>query len=188
MKTSWIETYSGVRVDVFNPQPELLLLRDIAAGLSYTCRFSGQIPVYYSVAQHSMLMADLCPSHAREALMHDAAEAYMGDVAAPIKDRLSDFIRVMARLDRCIAKAYGLVYPWPTEVHLVDRRMVVTEGILLGKNVKSWGIPVEPFSGAEFKFVKREVLSADTRDRVRIRFARMAGRLGLLSPGPVQRS
>lgn len=86
-----IETYTGKFVDVANPLMPTIDLRDIAQGLSLTCRYGGQINRFYSVAEHSVLVHDLlrwqdAPRVLQLAgLFHDAAEAYLGDVVAPLK-------------------------------------------------------------------------------------------------------
>lgn len=86
-----IETYTGRFVDVANPDPTTLELDDIASGLGLTCRYGGQIRCFYSVAEHSVLVHDLLrhmgagDELALAGLFHDAAEAYLGDVVAPLK-------------------------------------------------------------------------------------------------------
>lgn len=94
-EASQIEVASGGFVDVWRPDPATLQLDDIAAGLSRTCRYGGQLRRdvdFYSVAEHAVLVYDLlryqgCRGHhtLRWALFHDAAEAYLGDVVAPLK-------------------------------------------------------------------------------------------------------
>ncbi|MEJ7824940.1 MAG: hypothetical protein WKF48_05900 [Solirubrobacteraceae bacterium] len=78
-------------MDLYAPDPATLSLRDVARGLAYTCRYGGHVKNYYSVAEHSVLVRDLLrwqggsPDVLRAALFHDAAEAYLGDVVAPLK-------------------------------------------------------------------------------------------------------
>jgi hypothetical protein len=154
MSAGWIETYTGARVDVFNIDPRTLRMEDIACGLSNCCRFAGQLPEHYSVAQHSVLMSHLVPeSYAREALMHDASEAYLGDVPAPIKRGLSDYRAVETYVQEMIAKAFGLVFPCPDAIHEADKRMVLTEGHHFGRNIGDWQIDALPYSAAELTIV-----------------------------------
>ncbi len=86
-----IKVAAGHYVDLANPDPATIEIRSIAAGLSKICRFSGQCPRFYSVAEHSLhaaALADfLCvPDEAKAAvLLHDAAEAYIGDMVKPLK-------------------------------------------------------------------------------------------------------
>lgn len=85
-------TVSGRLFDVLNPLPEQVSLSEIAHGLSQLCRFNGHTKFPYSVAQHSVYVAREClrryPEYYETALaclLHDAAEAYVGDVIRPIK-------------------------------------------------------------------------------------------------------
>jgi hypothetical protein len=82
----WFTTYTGKKFYPFNPRIEDIDIEDIAHALSLICRFGGHLPEHYSVAQHSVLVSYLVPIELRlEGLMHDAAEAYIGDVIRPIK-------------------------------------------------------------------------------------------------------
>lgn len=86
-----INSYSGIVIDFLNPKIEMIKATDIAQGLGNTCRFGGQINQFYSVAQHSILVCELAPAHLkRAALIHDAAEAYLGDVISPVKHLIRD--------------------------------------------------------------------------------------------------
>lgn len=78
--------FTGLKVDLLNLTSEMITLTDIATGLSNICRFGGQIQPFYSVAEHTILVWWLAPQHLkRAALLHDAAEAYLGDVIKPFK-------------------------------------------------------------------------------------------------------
>ena len=85
-----IHTFSGT-FSPFTPSPDEVRLEDIARGLAQTCRFGGQTPTFYSVAQHAVLCANLVHSATGDtgmallALHHDSAEAYLGDIPRPIK-------------------------------------------------------------------------------------------------------
>lgn len=80
-----IFTRSGL-VDVLNLQPDDIHIEDIANALANTCRFGGHVREFYSVAQHSVLVCRLCPYKLKlQGLLHDAAEAYIGDIVGPIK-------------------------------------------------------------------------------------------------------
>lgn len=80
---------SGLLIDINNPKAEHLRIDDIINSLSNICRFGGHVIKFYSVAQHSCLVASLAPSEIkREALLHDAIEAYLGDIIKPLKNRI----------------------------------------------------------------------------------------------------
>lgn len=83
-------TFSGKRISLYNPDPELICIEDIAHALSHICRFGGHAREFYSVAQHCCLVSYLAPAEWRlAALMHDATEAYLGDVIKPLKNILN---------------------------------------------------------------------------------------------------
>jgi hypothetical protein len=167
MSGRWIQTLSGRRVDVFAPDPASLVVDDIATALSHVCRFSGHVPWHYSVAQHSWLMSYLVPEPvALEALMHDAAEAYLGDVPRPIKLGLSDYRAVSDIMDAAIAAKWGLVYPWPAAVHESDMRMVMTEARTFGRDTADWGIDADPY-GIEITQFDAGSVAAAWRNRFR---------------------
>lgn len=83
---SWIETFTGKKVYPLEPCSSEYCIEDIAHALSLTCRYGGHSSDFYSVAQHCCIVSDLCPEGLKlVGLMHDAAEAYLGDVPSPIK-------------------------------------------------------------------------------------------------------
>jgi len=90
----WIETNSGIRFFPFRQEENNFNIQDIAHSLSQQCRFNGHTKAFYSVAQHSVLMAKYFqhshykPGQILIALLHDAAEAYLGDIVKPIKDHM----------------------------------------------------------------------------------------------------
>lgn len=108
------ETASGGFFDFASPRAEDVNLADVAASLSKTCRFSGHIRRFYSVAEHALLVRDLVvrmghPELALAALHHDSEEAYLGDVITPLKARLGDaFQAVRAPLDAAVGGAFGI--------------------------------------------------------------------------------
>ena len=98
MSEHWVQTASGRRMDLVSPRAEDILLDDIAVGLSNLCRFTGQVRAgFYSVAQHSVHVAERVLALtgdvdlARCGLMHDAPEAYIHDLASPIKRLLPQY-------------------------------------------------------------------------------------------------
>lgn len=85
-----IVTYTGKIFDLLNPEPEMVCIEDIAHSLAYQCRYTGHTREFYSVAQHCVLMAENSdlPGDPLKKLLHDAAEAYIGDIARPFKNLL----------------------------------------------------------------------------------------------------
>jgi 5'-deoxynucleotidase YfbR-like HD superfamily hydrolase len=104
-------TRSGRWLDLERPQPCDIDARDIASGLSKVCRFAGQIEHFYSVAHHSLFVSELVdPPFAFRALVHDATEAYLGDLSRWLKhsDYLKGYRFLESRLDAVITEALGL--------------------------------------------------------------------------------
>jgi len=96
MKDAWIQTYTGKMVRIFDFDESQVCIEDIAHALSRQCRFGGHCRPFYSVAEHSVRVYNLMTSMYNSlgtincytkffALMHDAAEAYLGDMPRPIK-------------------------------------------------------------------------------------------------------
>lgn len=124
----WITTYTGRRINLAAPKPEHVSVVDIAAGLSKVCRFAAQAQDFYSVAQHSVMMSRVIASTWRMwALMHDAAEAYVGDIATPIRNLCPDISAFEKRLSGTITGMLGLTPEIPQEVKQADVRMAATE-------------------------------------------------------------
>jgi len=126
---------SGVMYYPADPDPSSICIEDIAHALSMLCRFNGHSKFHYSVAQHSVLVASFLPPElALLGLMHDAAEAYTGDMIQPIKCIVHDYSWVGLRSWEAIAKrfdlfSYGLSddLQLPPAVKEADMRALVTE-------------------------------------------------------------
>ncbi|WP_145313437.1 metal-dependent phosphohydrolase [Gimesia fumaroli] len=75
-----------------SPDPDLIDINDIAHQLSLINRFNGATVEPYSVAQHSVIVSNIVnPEFALLGLLHDAAEAYVGDIVHPVKEGIRDF-------------------------------------------------------------------------------------------------
>jgi hypothetical protein len=81
-----LQVLSGRKVDLLALTEDQIFIEDIAWGLGRTLRYGGHIKQDYTVAHHCVIMSYLVPeSFALEALLHDAAESYMGDIIWPVK-------------------------------------------------------------------------------------------------------
>lgn len=124
----WIQTYTGRAFYPFDPRPEDVCITDIAHALSQLCRYGGHCRVFYSVAQHSVLVSQHAPDpHKLWALLHDASEAYLVDLPRPIKRSLPDYRAAEQRIMAAICARYGLPPVEPPEVKLVDNRILADE-------------------------------------------------------------
>jgi hypothetical protein len=112
--STWIETRSGRRFDVANPREEDIDIEDIALALAQTCRFGGHALRWISVAWHSVVVHDIMAMLREEstarlaALLHDAAEAYVGDMPRPLKLAFPDFVAAENRVQDVIHRKFGL--------------------------------------------------------------------------------
>lgn len=134
----YMRTYSGGRFYPLDPRPEDMNMNDIVQGLALQCRYAGQIHDFYSVAEHSCILADYTrdvlgfgPDDEFEALMHDAPEAYVTDVPRPIKHQTSDFVAMEARVERVIRKNWGMRPEKPSWMAEIDTRICMDEKAVL---------------------------------------------------------
>ncbi|MBU1891206.1 phosphohydrolase [Patescibacteria group bacterium] len=166
-KGDWFVTYTGKQFWPFDARVDDICIEDIAHSLALQTRWNGHCSTFYSIADHSVACADIAYDQYRIisraestkdiwrwALMHDAAEAYIGDIVSPIKryllcadrDSVTSYLEhdlvtveglvlpikaVETRLLGLIAEKFGLPEGIPGAVHMIDRRMLVTEALQL---------------------------------------------------------
>lgn len=142
-KTSML-MFSGDYFDFADPCPENIHLEDIAHGLSNINRFNGQTPKPFSVATHSVncyFLAGIDRHLCREALMHDAHEAYVGDMIWPLKNYFGDEYKVFEdRVDQVIRKRFDMADTLPPVIKLIDRFMCAVEQERVCENHDDWGV------------------------------------------------
>jgi 5'-deoxynucleotidase YfbR-like HD superfamily hydrolase len=131
----YLQTVSGRWVNPFDPEPDQLDAGDIARALANQCRFGGHSRVFYSVAQHAVIVSQLVEERgggteeAFAALMHDATEAYLGDMPHPIKHRSAlgaAFRAAEDQLEQVIHERFRIKADVP-EIKHVDRALLATE-------------------------------------------------------------
>lgn len=148
----WIQTYHGRAFPILEPVPEHVDMGEVAESLAKLCRFNGHCQTFYSVAQHSVLVADILESSGAAnplttdgsrlllyGLLHDAHEAYLGDFTTPVKQALgmacpgmgTELKRIAAGIDAAIFTAAGLDSQMPEAVanlvHEADLVALATE-------------------------------------------------------------
>lgn len=165
MVEPWIQTHSRGAFDLLEPTPEQINIDDIGYALSMLCRFNGHTDKFYSVAQHCVHVSYLVPpSFALAGLLHDAAEAYLGDVTKPLKELLPDYQEIERNVERVIAQRFGLDYPMYDEVRAADAlALAIEKRDLLGIEPRPWGVPF-------VMYTDHPIIQALRADKARARF------------------
>ena len=131
----YLQTVSGRWVNPFDPDPAQFDAGDIARALANQCRFGGHRRVFYSVAQHCVIVSRVVEERGGDvedvfaALMHDASEAYLGDMPHPLKHRSelgAAFRDAEAQLEEAIRDRFE-IKPDVPEIKRVDRALLATE-------------------------------------------------------------
>ena len=125
---TYIETYTGKKFYFLNPLCSDIDIIDIAHSLSMQCRYTGHAKEFFSIAEHSILVAELCSDENKLwGLLHDGSEAYLTDVASPIKPFLKNYKKMEKVLMDAICTKYGLKTSMPEEVHIADMEVLRSE-------------------------------------------------------------
>lgn len=173
----FIETFTGCTFDSMRPERQTwstIRIRDIAHSLANQGRFTGHARFRYSVAEHSVRVSELVaslgyPEHVQLwGLMHDASEAYLTDLATPLKLSRAfhkPYHRAEARLMRVICARFNLPWKEPEIVRWADATMLATEvrDLMHGKRSYWKKLTAKPIPGrirpwssdvAEFEFLR----------------------------------
>jgi uncharacterized protein len=153
-KGDWIETYTGKKFWPLDPRPEDICIKDIAHALSCTCRYNGHCKHFFSVAQHSLncsnfALREFNYRYALLALLHDAAEAYVSDIARPIKPFVKGFQEIEDGCQQVIYEALSVRPPNGIEQNIIkniDSIMLVTEAkeLMLFDGWGKWTQDINP--------------------------------------------
>lgn len=129
----YLNSFTGRRIDLYHPHTREICIEDIAHALSNICRFGGHTRTFYSVAQHSCLVSYLAPQDLRlEALMHDATEAYLGDVIKPLKNYIDGktipiYKEIEKRFEVVIAERFSIHHQLYELIKPYDKRALEIE-------------------------------------------------------------
>jgi hypothetical protein len=132
MSGSRIGLAGGGFFDFEEPELSEFEIGDVAHALGHLCRYGGHASRFFSVAQHSVIVSRAVPREAALfGLLHDASEAFLGDVCAPLKRLLPDYQRLEAAVSREVWGRFGLSGPLPDCVYEADRRALAAERLVL---------------------------------------------------------
>lgn len=117
--------------DYAEPKPTDIVLDEVAHSLAQQCRYNGCTLVHYSVAEHCVRISRLVEKHGTQAalwgLLHDAAEAYIGDVIRPVRELILGFDLIEERILKAVATRFHLDWPAPEEVWIADNMIIHAE-------------------------------------------------------------
>lgn len=171
----WMQTFTGKAFFPFTCQPEDINIFDIAHSLAMQCRYNGHTERFYSVAEHCVLMSQWVPEKdALWALLHDATEAYVGDMVRPIKKHMPDYIRIEKAIMSMICIKFDLPFTMPESVYEADNRIIENERAALLKSPPlPWTVHGSPLPDieihgwdptvAEYQYYNRFVELMDAR-------------------------
>ena len=170
----YILTHTGIKFDLQNPTADMICLEDIAHALSNICRFTGHSKHFYSVAEHSIKCASVAMRLGRDkylqraVFLHDAHEAYIGDVSRPLKLFLRDYREIEEKLQLLVSARFDLICkPNDPDITYIDGCMLEVEmQELMGH--KQFNV-TEPFQNAFDDYILHPKSA----------FLRMARELGL---------
>lgn len=130
-----VNTHSGAIVNVLNPDPATIHLDDIVWALSHIPRYLGHTDAPYSVGQHCVLISQAIYADtgdvelALAGLLHDASEAFLGDIIRPFKHLMVDYRELESTMEAAICDVFNLdvglmpkVKPWDVRI-CVDEMM-----------------------------------------------------------------
>ena len=121
----YIETLSGIKFYFLDPTADMIDIEDIAHALSNTCRYTGHCRRFYSVAEHSVAVSELTGT--LEGLLHDASEAYITDIASPVKPHLTNYKKLESTIQGAVCLKYGVPFPFSEDTHYADLVQLSTE-------------------------------------------------------------
>ena len=167
-----ILTFSGIFMNPLHPEPDQLVIEDIAHSLSMQARANGHFKSFHSVAQHCMECYEEAKArdYSKEVclfcFLHDAAEAYLGDFVSPVKKQIDSYKETESALLNMVYEKYVGRVPTDEEkemISFIDHLLLHYEFLaLMGVPVKEG--PVEPlcsepdFSERDWRSVEKDFI------------------------------
>lgn len=159
----YMGTFSGEKLYPEQLTEDQINIIDIANGLGREARFGNQADRFYSVAQHSVLLATLVPDEYKLwAMLHDASEAYTHDIPKPLKRCITGWTEFEHKLSKVIYEHFGLEGDLPAAVKDVDDRIVIDEAMVLFNVWPEWarerkadatGVMVRPWGRTVSRYI-----------------------------------
>ncbi|WP_312414145.1 hypothetical protein [Shinella sp.] len=174
----FMQTATGRKFWPLSPRADEVFIEDIAHSLALQCRYAGHCLRFYSVAEHSVLIA----RHLRDqygeqtalwALLHDASEAYLVDVPRPVKPYLTGYKDAEANVMAAVCDRFGLSREMPAAVHEADNRIIADELVNL--------VPMDwhaRYAGKELGVHLRYWSPEQAREEFMATFDALTGRVG----------
>lgn len=155
----FIITHEGIVFTFDDVKESNIHIYDIAHSLSHLCRFTGHTNMFWSVAQHSLLVSEKMPGGPEAklvGLLHDAAEAYTNDLSSPLKKLIRDeammaggcapYEALQHEITAAVYSKFGIT-TIPDDVRLYDQAACVFEAeafmLLAPKQLEEYGFPME---------------------------------------------
>jgi hypothetical protein len=168
---NWIATYSGKHINVPNFNIDGIDIYDIAHSLSLKVRFNGHIKIFFSVAQHSLLVSSYCSNkfEALFGLLHDASEAYIVDIPSPLKKTtvFDEYRKLEKKLQSNIYEKFiGSTFE-PAIIKILDIRSRATEASQLMRDVNlvDWNLDKIKLFNLELKEESPSIVEKRFLDR-----------------------
>ncbi len=136
---SFYITTSGRKIELPKFNVADICIEDIAHHLTKICRFGGalELGVHYSVASHSLYLVNYARQEGyseevqRYLLLHDASEAYLGDIPSGLKALLPDYKKIEKKVTQLIFMRYNINIPKNKEIIMLDKNIVLDEAASL---------------------------------------------------------
>lgn len=171
-----IKVVAGHYMDLATPQSDQIEIESIAGALSKICRFGGHCPQFYSVAEHCIhavnqaCLDGFTGDILKAILLHDATEAYLGDIVRPLKKLLPDYAVFEERMEKAIEQRFGVDFTKHADViKKYDRLMLKSEKIFMWPwDREEW----EGFGEVETREVLLQLWSPEAADEMFLGMAR----------------
>lgn len=184
--TARFRTYTGVMVDLTSPDPSLVRVADLAHHLAYVNRFGGAAHQYYSVASHCVYVSRRLaeeghpPDVQLAGLLHDASEAYLGDVVSGLKRVLPGYRLIEERWEHMIQRVFGVEWIGVAAIKNADVRARIAESRdLFSGTYPSAELDVGDVRHATLRAYDAPVVS-ETPDEAEFAWLSRAAELGVL--------